>query len=215
MDVIAERTARETELLRRAQQGDYAAFEALYQALEPAVRRFVRRLIGLHPLEDDLLQVIFLALFQHIGRIDPPEHLRPYVYRMARNRCYDELRRQGRYTVMSMDDDAVEVVVSFAGAAEVPQAEDAAFWLLLQLEVREAMERLPELQRQALILYAEEELSYAEIADVMDTSVGTIKSRLHHAKKTLRRLLRPETLQALDEAFHDEAPHDEGDEDDG
>ncbi len=215
MDGIAERTAHETQLLHRAQHGDYEAFEALYHALEPAVRRFIRRLIGAHELEDDLIQVIFLALFQHIKRIDPPEHLRPYVYRMARNRCYDELRRQGRYQVLSMDDDAVEVVVSFAGASEAPSQEDAAYWLLLQLDVREAMERLPELQRQALILYAEEELSYAEIATAMDTSVGTIKSRIHHAKKSLRRLLRPETLQALDEAFHDEVPTDEGDEDDG
>lgn len=213
MDSIAERTARETGLLRRAQQGDYEAFEALYLALEPSVRRFVRRLIGAHELEDDLLQVIFLALFQHIKRIDPPEHLRPYVYRMARNRCYDELRRQGRYKPLSMDDDAVEVVVSFAGASETPQPEDAAYWLLLQLEVREAMEQLPELQRQALILYAEEGLSYAEIATAMNTSTGTIKSRIHHAKKGLRRRLRPETLKALDEAFHDEAPDHEGDED--
>lgn len=215
MDNIAERTARETELLLRAQQGDYEAFEALYQALEPSVRRFVRRLIGAHEMEDDLLQVIFLALFQHIKRIDPPEHLRPYVYRMARNRCYDELRRQGRYKPLSMDDEAVEVVVSFAGASETPQPEDAAYWLLLQLDVREAMEHLPELQRQALILYAEEELSYAEIATAMNTSVGTIKSRIHHAKKGLRRWLRPETLKALDEAFHGEAPEDEGDEDHG
>lgn len=215
MDSIAERTAHETELLRRAQAGDYEAFEALYQALEPAVRRFIRRLIGMHELEDDLIQVIFLAFFQHIKRIDPPEHLRPYVYRMARNRCYDELRRQGRYKVLSMDDDAVEVVVSFAGAAEGPTQEDAAYWLLLQLDVREAMERLPELQRQALMLYAEEELSYAEIATAMNTSVGTIKSRIHHAKKSLRRLLRPETLQALDEAFHDGYADETGEEDHG
>ena len=63
------------------------------------------------------------------------------------------------------------------------------------------MERLPELQRQALILFSEEGLSYNEIAEAMDTSIGTVKSRLFHAKQGLRRLLRPDTLQALDVEF--------------
>jgi RNA polymerase sigma-70 factor (ECF subfamily) len=205
VDEVAERTARETEWLQQAQRGDFEAFEQLQRALEPAVRRFVSRLIGDADLEEDLVQVVFIALYQHIGRIDPPEHLRPYVYRMARNRCYDELRRQGRYRNVSLDEEAVEMHVSFTSAGDAPTHEDTAYWLLLHLEVREAMERLPELQRQALILYAEEGLSYAEIATAMDTSTGTIKSRIHHAKKSLRRLLRPETLHALDEAFRDEA----------
>lgn len=203
-DAIAERTAQESELLLRAQLGDFDAFEELQAALEPPVRRFIRRLIGVHDLEDDLVQVVFIALFQHLKRIDPPEYLRPYVYRMARNRCYDELRRQGRYRSVSLDDEAVELRVSYAGANQAPSHEDAAYWLLLQLEVREAMEQLPELQREALILYSEEEMTYAEIAAAMNTSLGTIKSRIHHAKKSLRRLLRPETLHALDEAFASE-----------
>lgn len=204
VDGVAERTAHETELLARARQGDFDAYEELQRALEPSVRRFVRRLIGDSDLEDDLVQVVFIAFYQHMDRIDPPEHLRPYIYRMARNRCYDELRRQGRFRDVSLDDDAVEMRVSFVNAGDAPSPEDTTFWLLLQLEVREAMERLPELQRQALILYAEEGLSYAEIATTMAASAGTIKSRIHHAKKTLRRLLRPETLQALDEAFRDD-----------
>lgn len=203
-EAVAERTAHETELLLRAQNGDFEAFEALERALEPSVRRFVGRLVGSTDLEDDLVQIVFIAFYQHISRIDPPEYLRPYLYRMARNRCYDELRRQGRFRQVSLDEDAVEVHVSFVEADSVPSQEDAAYWLLLTLEVREAMERLPELQRQALILYAEEGFSYAEIATAMDTTVGTIKSRIHHAKKSLRRLLRPATLQALDDAFHDQ-----------
>jgi RNA polymerase sigma-70 factor (ECF subfamily) len=208
VDGFADRTAYETELLNRARAGDFEAYGDLQRQLEPSVRRFVRRLIGDSDTEDDLVQVVFIALYQHMGRIHPPEYLRPYLYRMARNRCYDELRRQGRYQVRSLDDEAMELHVSFTSAQETPSHEDAAYWLLLALEVREAMERLPELQRQALILYAEERLSYAEIAEAMETTTGTIKSRIHHAKKSLRRLLRPETLHALDEALRDE-PADE------
>jgi RNA polymerase sigma-70 factor (ECF subfamily) len=81
------------------------------------------------------------------------------------------------------------------------QPEAVTYWLLLYLEVQEAMERLPEVQRETLILYSEENLSYAEIAEAMNTSIGTVKSRLYYAKKTLRQLLSVETLQALDMEF--------------
>jgi transposase len=73
--------------------------------------------------------------------------------------------------------------------------------MLLALEVREAMDQLPESQRQTLILYSEEGLSYTEIADIMDVSIGTVKSRLFYAKKNLRGLIRPATLDVLAEEF--------------
>jgi RNA polymerase sigma-70 factor (ECF subfamily) len=196
----------EHQLFRQVRAGNMAALETLLALLEPPIRRFIRRLIGKHDAEDDIVQMVFIALYRHRDRIEPVENLRPYVFRMVRNRCYDELRRQGRYREMSLDDEPVEWRVSFTAADEQPAGtEEVAHWLLLQLEVQEAMDRLPELQRQALILYAEEGMSYAEIAEVMGTGVGTIKSRLFHAKRTLRRLLRPETLTALEEEF-DRAP---------
>jgi RNA polymerase sigma-70 factor, ECF subfamily len=197
----ATRQENEILLLQQVQCGDFSAFDALQESLEPLVRRFVRRLIGWHDSEDDIVQLVFLALFRHAGRINPPEKLRPYMYRIVRNRCYDELRKQGRYEPASLEDDMIELQVSFASSEQQVQPEDAAHWLLLHLEVQEAMQKLPELQRQALILYAEEEMSYSEIALAMHTTTGTVKSRIHHAKKTLRRLLNPATLQALDITF--------------
>lgn len=191
----------ETLLLERACQGDFEAFAQLQELLEPSLRRFIRRLIGSHDSEDDIVQTVFISLYRNMHKISPPENLRPYVFRMVRNRCYDELRAAGKWKSVSMDDDAVEVYVSFNASASEPQPEDVSHWLLLQLEVREAMEKLPELQRQTLILFAEEEMSYAEIAEAMDTSIGTVKSRLHHAKKTLRGLLKPETLQAIESSL--------------
>ncbi|NWF69737.1 MAG: sigma-70 family RNA polymerase sigma factor [Chloroflexi bacterium] len=190
----------EQALLRGAQAGDYEAFEQLHAALEGPLRRFVQRLIGDTLAVDDVVQMTFIALYRNLERIDPVETLRPYVFRIARNRCYDELRRQGRFDTLSMDDEPVEVRVSFTAGQQV-EAEDTAHWLLLHLEVQEAMNRLPELQRETLILYAEEELSYSEIALVMETNIGTVKSRLFQARKMLRRLLRPQTLQALDIAL--------------
>lgn len=196
----------EPALLERAQNGDYDAFDELHVSLEPAIARFVRRLIGPGQEAEDVVQDTFLALFTNLDRIDPPENLRPYVYRIARNRCYDLLRRQGRYEHVSLDDEPASVRISFDLARQNgrPPPDEVTHWLLLNLEVQEAMEKLPENQRQALILYSEEDMTYAEIAEVMEVSVGTVKSRLFHAKKNLRRLLRPETLLAIEGSEEDE-----------
>lgn len=194
----ALRAEREIEhgLLRLARDGDFDAYEELHRRLEPAVGRFIRRLIGDGPEAEDALQDTFLSFYMHMRNIEPVEKLRPYLFRIARNRCYDSLRRQGRYEQLSLDDEPVGMRVSFA-VQERNQPEDAAHWMLLYLEVQQAMDHLPELQRQALILYAEEDFSYAEIAEAMEVSVGTVKSRLYHAKAKLRGLLPVETLTAL------------------
>ena len=203
----------EHELLQLAQQGDDDAFEQLHAALAPGIGRFVRRLIGDGQEAEDVVQDTLLALYLNLNRIEPVEKLRPYVFRIARNRCYDILRRVGRYEEVSIDDDGddpMRVRVSFEIADErATPPDEVAHWLLLQLEVREAIDSLPELQRQTLMLFAEESLTYAEIAEVMDVSIGTIKSRLFHAKRGLRARLKPETLEAIMEALDEEDDEDD------
>lgn len=192
--------ADETALLQAAQAGDIDAYTALYEELEPHVRRFVRRIIQHLEVEDDIVQDVFIAFYRNLATIQA-ESLRPYIFRIARNRCYDDLRRVVRTEEMSLDDEPVEVYVSFTEAHRQPAHDDLTHWMLLELEVREAMDRLPESQRQTLILFSEEGLSYAEIADIMSVSVGTVKSRLFYAKKNLRGLLRPATLAVLEDEF--------------
>ena len=199
-----EITALEAELLRQAQAGDHAAFEQMWSRLEHPVRRFVRRLVGKSDAEDDIVQDVSIALFYHIQRVLPAERLRPYVFRIARNCCYDELRKQGRFDIDSLDDEHTEHLHALIDTVHSsPHPEDAAHWLLLHMEVMAAMDRLPELQRQALLLYAEEGFSYADIAVVMNTSLGTVKSRVFYAKRLLRQLLHPGTVQALEEEFQE------------
>ena len=193
----------ETAWLIEAQAGDYSAFDLLHTALEPSILRFVRRLVGSQQAAEDITQDVFIALFKNLDQVDPPEKLRPYLFRIARNRCYDLLRKQGRYEHVTLDDEPMQVRVSFLHQQELPP-DEVTHWILLNMEVQEAMEQLPEVQRQTLILYSEEDMSYAEIADIMDVSMGTVKSRLHHAKKNLRRLIRPQTLLAIQDIVADE-----------
>lgn len=186
------------EVAKAAQKGDVDAFETLQLHFEGQIKRFVRRLIGISDLVDDIVQDVFISLYFNLHRINPIEQIRAYLFRIARNRCFDELRRS--HPTVSLDDEPVHLWVSYTSSGNhyESQPEEVAHWLLLHLEVQEAMDKLPELQREALIMYSEGGLSYAEIADVMACSIGTVKSRLYHAKQNLRNLLSPDTLAMLE-----------------
>jgi RNA polymerase sigma-70 factor (ECF subfamily) len=191
----------ELDLLRAAQEGDMEAYEDLQRLLESDIRRFVQRKIYDPFVVDDILQDVFLAFYQNLSRIQPVENLRPYIFRIARNKCYDDLRKLERNGDVSLDDEPVQMRVSFTESQHQPKPDDLSHWMLLHMEVQSAIEQLPDNQREALLLYSEEQMSYAEIADVMDCSIGTVKSRLYYAKKALRGLMKMETLAVLDEEF--------------
>lgn len=192
------RDGSELELVRWARTGERAAFDRLRGVLEAPVRRFVHRLIGPSAALEDIVQDAFVALYMNLERIDPIENLRPFLFRIVRNRCYDELRRNGRFQVLSLDRDGGEAgALSPLLIDQRPGPDEVTQRTLLYAQIQQAMERLPEVQRQALILFGEEEMSYAEIAVAMATDVGTVKSRIHYARKALARLLPPETREAL------------------
>lgn len=190
-------------LLEAAQDGDLEAYEELQILLEPDIRRFIKRKIYDPYTVDDIVQEVFLAFYQNMYRINPVENLRPYIFRIARNKCYDDLRKLERNENVSLDDEPTRMRVSFTEAGNQPKPDDVTHWMLLHMEVKEAIAQLPENQREALILYSEEQMTYAEIADIMDCSIGTVKSRLYYAKKNLRGLMNPQTLEVLDSEFDD------------
>ena len=188
----------EQELLRLARKGNRAAFGRLQQRLERPVRRSAQRLVGQDHDADDVVQDAFIALYIHLKDLRSVSKLRPFLFRITRNRCYDELRRQRRFEGVPLADQlATADAVLHAATAVAEQPDRMAEWVWLLTEVRRAIDRLPELQRQAMILYVEEGWTYAEIAEAISTSIGTVKSRIHHARRKLRRLLEPETLAAL------------------
>lgn len=201
---MAETAAAESELLERARAGGRPAFESLQKSLEPQVRRFIRHLIGKADVTDEILQDTFLALYLNLERIQPVTSLRPFLFRVVRNLCYDELRRKGRFRCVSLD--WLELEQAFGGSGN-PQAtlrpdsaagpDDQATWSVLLDQVRLAIDKLPESQRQALVLYAFEQLSYSEVAEALETDIGTVKSRIHYARLGLARLLAPDIREAL------------------
>jgi RNA polymerase sigma-70 factor (ECF subfamily) len=187
-------------LATEARAGSKDAFDALQRSLEPAVRRFVRRLIGPNEAEDDLVREAFLALYVGLPRLRDPERVRPFVFRVARNLAYNELRRQGRFRLVPLDSgdngEGPGGVAAFLRDAS-PTPDETLERVTAMAELRQAIDRLPEPQRQALILYAEEEMPYAEVAEVLGTDVNNVKARIHHARRALARRLTPDTLRVL------------------
>ena len=170
-------------LLRAAQVDPSDHFAALQCYLEADIHRFVRRLIGSNDA-DDIVQDTFIALYSNLERIDPPEKLLPFIYRVARNRCYDALRKGRRHQIMSLD-----AIAEPRSMSAFSYPEDQTHWRMMMEQVLLAVELLTEPQRQTLILYCEEAFSIQEVAEIMNTSPGTVKSRLYYARQTLRRIL--------------------------
>ena len=190
--------SEEHELFEQAKASNRTAFDRLQETLEASVRRFVRRLVGISETEDDIVQDAFLALYMNLERLESSEHLRPFLFRVVRNRCYDTLRRRGRFQFVPLETTSEDSTVNPSFLTDRrKQPDEQLHWKLLYSEVQKAIDRLPEIQRQAIILYCEENLTYAQIAEAMATDIGTVKSRIFYGRKNLRNLLKPEILEAL------------------
>ncbi len=172
-------------LLERAGSGDQAAFLEIYERHRLPVFRFAYRLLGSADLAEDVTHDCFLSL------IRKPENfvasrgsLRTYLFAAARNLAMKQFRTVGRVTSLDdLDEDQDPMV---------PVRQEPLHQLLeteLSDKVREAVQSLPPLQREALILFEYEGLALSEIAAVVGADVGTVKSRLYRARERLRNAL--------------------------
>lgn len=163
-------------LVLRCQAGDGAAFAELIGRYAPLVNGTLRRLLG--SAADDAAQDVWLAVWRGLPRLADPAALPAWVRRVARDRAFQELRRRNRRVT------AVPLVAD-PPAAESDDPADTD-------RVRAAVDRLPAVHRDVLVLRFLEGLSYEQTAAVLGCPVGTVRSRLHHAKAALRDLLTPE-----------------------
>lgn len=189
-------------LLNRASRGDEAAFLLLYERHRDAVFRFAYRLLGSSGLAEDITQDCFLSLLRQPTRFDSTRaSLRTYLLAAARNLSFKQFRNAGHDVAVEELTDELRMPV---GAEPLSRLLDEE----LSSEVRRAVESLPPLQREALVLFEFEELSLAEIALVVGADTGTVKARLHRARQRLKRVLAPymntsRNPAAVEEAFNE------------
>jgi RNA polymerase sigma-70 factor (ECF subfamily) len=180
--LVTTATANEVELVSRAQQGDRGAFSELVRQHYPGVIRVVHRMCGDVQLAEDAAQEAFIRAWVNLANYDPRSPLRNWLYRIAVNAALDMLRRKTDDTLS--DDDAL-MVADQAPGPEAAMIRNERIALL-----QRAVQSLPEAARSVLVLKEYGELSYQEIAGVLDIPIGTVMSRLNYARNRLRELLR-------------------------
>jgi RNA polymerase sigma-70 factor, ECF subfamily len=181
---LPERTTDEL-LLKRAGEGEQAAFLELYERYRDPIFRFAYRLLGSVEIAEDVTHDCFLSLIRKPENFRPERaSLKTYLYAAARNLSLKHFRDQGRET--GLDEVSEEPMDSPRRGPLRKVLEEE-----LATQVREAILSLPPLQREALILFEYEGLSLNEVAEIAGTDAGAIKARLYRAREGLRRMLRP------------------------
>jgi len=171
----------EQVLILRCQTGDEIAFEGVFQRYQPPLRYYVRRMIGGPSQCEDILQDIWLTVLKNLPKLRQPGSFRVWLYKIARTKVYQHIRRSRQ--LLPLTD---ELTGSLEDLGEDDfTAEDAAM-------VHEYLAQLVPGHREVLVLRFLEDMSYQQIAKVLDCSIGTVKSRIHYAKRSLRRKLNKE-----------------------
>ncbi len=165
-------------LMRRAAGGDTLAFGILVRAYQARLLRFAARLTGDSDSAQDAVQEVWLRLWRGRVTYEPHGCLQAYLFRMVRSICLDYARASR--PAEALDENAEADAPGPAALAEARSLADA---------VRRAVLSLPEAQRAVFALSEYGQLTYAEIAGVLDCPVGTVASRKYQATETLRRKL--------------------------
>ena len=173
-------------LVLRCQAGDERAFVRLFDLFGPPTLRYLRGIVG--DAADDVQQEAWLAVHRGLARLARPGAFRTWLFRTVRHRAVDHLRKSKREG---------ELLVDAPGgvpdaAAPTPEAEAEAG--ALSETMLEALDALSAVHREVLLLRYRDGLRYEEIALVTGCTVGTIRSRIHYAKRHLHAVL--ETSQS-------------------
>jgi RNA polymerase sigma-70 factor (ECF subfamily) len=181
----------EQAMWRVQTQDDHAAFAVLVERWREKIRQLCIRMTGNPHTGDDLAQEVFARVFDKRREFRAASKFSTWLWRIAVNRCYDELRRPAtRATTESLDDESSTVVLDI-NVADVRTPRDV---LAMQEEaelVRRALMRLPESYRTVLVLRHYENLKLREIAEVLEVPEGTVSSRMAEALARLTQLLEP------------------------
>lgn len=184
--------------MQRLAAGEDAALDALMQRHAAAVHRLLLGLLGDPQDALDLTQETFVRVYQARHRFRPRERFIPWLFTIATNLARNRIRWRQRHPMVPWEPNPTGPRNAGAGATpsvDCPEVADSPAEILLSREridaVRQAVARLPPELREALVLCEWEELSQAEAAAVLGTTVKAVESRLYRARQILRAELRP------------------------
>ncbi|OUM91151.1 MAG: RNA polymerase subunit sigma-24 [Bacillus thermozeamaize] len=168
------------ELLLSFKRGDKAAFEAFVYRYHAPLFGFLQRMLLDAELAEDLVQETFIRIIRHVQKGQLPVRVRPWIYRVALNLCRDYWRSAG-YRLESM------------GLEQIPEQKDTNASVIELCERQEerqaiirALDQLPDIQKQIVILRFYQDLKLQEISETLDIPLGTVKTYLYRALKALK-----------------------------
>ena|SRR5882724_6558712 len=166
----------------QARAGDTAAWDALFRRYQLPLYVYIFELVRDEQTSLDIVQETFINAARHLGSLRDDARFGSWLFGIAHQKCIQRWRKQAREEMLR--DEFANAPAEFESAPDdllIREEEEAEFMKLLN--------ELPPPQRSVLLLHFVEDFSLEEIAGVTGVSIGTVKSRLHYAKKSLRRMM--------------------------
>lgn len=189
--VKTKRILTESELVALSRNGDSESFRLLYQSYQTKVRSTLYQLCGSSML-DDLVQEVFLRAWKGLPKLKVAEYFSTWIYRICWNVATDYRRKLAKNSQKLDSTTDLESIV-WEGGAYNPQDTN-----LMQLHyqdlVRRGLEHLRLSHRVVIVLHDLEDIPQKEIAQILDIPIGTVKSRLHHARNILKKFLQQQGI---------------------
>lgn len=165
-------------LVEAARSGDRAALAQLLHDCQPDLRRFARRTCATTEDAEDAVQLALWQLYRQIGALRTVATFARWLFRIVERECFRLFRRAGR---TDMGERSVDVDADALAAPAIPHD--------LRLDLARAVERLPAVYREVLVLRDIQELTAPEVAAELSLSLAAVKSRLHRARAMVREQL--------------------------
>lgn len=181
-------------LMLRVKRGDRAAFAALVEKYKQPLFNFICRTLRDEAESEDLAQNVFLQVYKSRQRYQHTAKFSTWLFTIARNLCLNEIRRRSRHPAESIEEQHAE-------NEDQPQRQyedktvhlptENALHSELAAKIEEALADLPENQRTAILLCRQDELSYEQIAEILECSLSATKSLIHRGREALKEKLKP------------------------
>lgn len=184
-----EEASGDLDVVRQVQAGDVAAFDRLIVKYRSRVHAIIYNLTSNREDASDLAQEAFIKAFQSIHRFQGQSSFFTWLYRIAVNSTLSHLRKNRLRSFFSLEKISADEPVSreiVSALTDRAGAERETFVRELQDKLNEAMQKLSIKHRTVVTLFEIDGLSHEEIAEIMGCSVGTVRSRLHYAKRLLQ-----------------------------
>ncbi|MBA2392189.1 MAG: RNA polymerase sigma factor [Ktedonobacteraceae bacterium] len=181
-------------LVKQARTGDQGAFETLVDRYHNPLFRYSRNILQDTDQTDDVLQFVFLQLYLCLPTLATEGSLKPWLFRVARNRCFDTLRKHRRKSALYLStlamDETEEDISPLDGIVDPnPLPEEVAVMFEIQASLQRALFTLPSSLRAIVHLHSFKHLSFTEIARILDIPQPTVKTYFYRSLPRLRTAL--------------------------